>query len=204
MTKYFLFGVVLVALIISSIFYLIGDKGMNKRVLFILMPEGYQDFEFNEPYGLLKAKGCKIDVAGLRSGIALGKMGGSFNPNLVLTDMADSDFDKYDALVIPGGPGSVQCLWNDAKVKSTIMYFYNNKKWIASICYAVIAVVKTGILKGKKATVFPSEEAKDIFKQEDVEFVDQGCVVDKQDKMITAQGPTFAKEFGKKIIEMLG
>lgn len=204
MNKFLLFGAIFSLLIIISVYYLIGDKGMNKKVLFVLMPEGYQDFEFNEPYELLKSKGYVIDVAGLRPGVAKGKFGGSFTPNVVLTEMTDADFAKYDVLVIPGGPGSVEFLWDNSKLQSTIKFFHTNKKFIASICYAVIAVVKTGLLKGKKATVFPSDEAKDIFRQEDVEFVDQGCVVDKNDKMITAQGPKFAKEFGKKIIEILG
>jgi protease I len=203
MNKYLLFGALLGVLVIVSIYYLTGDKVMDKKVLFVLMPEGYQDFEFNEPYNILKDKGFAIDVAGLRSGIATGKLGGSFAPNLVLTDMSDEDFAKYDALVIPGGPGSVQYLWDNDKLKSTIKYFYENKKLVASICYAVIAVVKTGILKGKKATVFPSDEAKDIFKQEGVEFVEQGCVFDSHEKMLTGQGPTFAKEFGNKIVELL-
>ncbi len=203
MNKYLFFGVILVLGVIVSIYHLLGDKVMDKKVLFVLMPEGYQDFEFNEPYEILKNKGFNVDVAGLRSGIATGKLGGSFTPNLVLTDMSDEDFEKYDALVIPGGPGSVQYLWDNDKLKSTIKYFYENKKLVASICYAVIAVVKTGILKGKKATVFPSDEAKGIFKQEGVEFAEQGCVVDVKDNMITAQSPMFAKEFGRKILEVL-
>lgn len=198
-----LLGAGVVCIVAVSIYWMRGDDAMNKKILFVLMPENYQDIEFNESYKILKDKGCSIDVAGLRSGVATGCLGGSFTPNLVLTDMSDADFAKYDALVIPGGPGSVEHLWSNSKVMETIKYFYNNKKVVAAICHAAGAVAKSGILAGKKATVFPSEEAKNVFKQENVEFVDQGVFVDKDDKMITSQGPKFAKDFGNAIVNML-
>jgi protease I len=203
MTKMFLIATVVLCTVVLSVYLMQGGKAMNKKVLFILMPEGYQDLEFNTPYKLITDKGNGVDVAGLRLGTAHGKLGGSFEPNLILTDMTDTDFAKYDAIVIPGGPGSVEHLWENQKVRETIKYFYNNKKIVASICYAAVAVAKTGILKGKKATAFPSDEAKKIFKQEGVEYVDQDCVVDISEHMITAQGPAVAKKFGFEIIKML-
>ncbi|MFH1254198.1 MAG: DJ-1/PfpI family protein, partial [bacterium] len=91
----------------ASIHFMHGEKNMNKKVLFILMPEKYQDLEFNTPYQMLKTKGCVVDVAGLKPGEAKGGLGGSFTPNLLLSNLSETDFDKYDAVIIPGGPGSV-------------------------------------------------------------------------------------------------
>jgi protease I len=203
MTKMFVIVGFIVAVIGFSVYMMQGGKVMNKKILFVLMPKGYQDIEFNTPYKMLADKGCTIDVAGLAAGAAQGALGGTFTPNKHLSSMSDADFAAYDALVIPGGPGSVEHLWSNATVNQTIKTFYNNKKVIASICHATATVAKTGILKGKKATGFPSTELKDVFKQEGVEFVDQGCFVDKSDHMITAQSPKFAKEFGQEIIKML-
>jgi len=176
---------------------------MNKKVLFILMPENYQDFEFNVPYQTLQAKGVAIDVAGLRQGVAKGKLGGSFTPNLLLNDLSESDFDRYDAVIIPGGPGSVEYLWDNKKLQSVVIYFNSKKKIVAAICYAVILPVQAGILKGRKATVYPTDEAKVILKNCGVEFSDTGCVALSDEKIITAQGPKFANEFANEIVKML-
>lgn len=203
MTKAFLIAILAVGIAGISFYLTHGGKNMNKKILFILMPEGYQDLEFNIPYKLLTEKNNTVDVAGLRAGTAHGKLGGSFEPNLLLSNMGEQDFAKYDALVIPGGPGSVEHLWENQNVKATVKYFKSNNKIVAAICYAVIVVAKTGILKGLQATVFPTDEAKNIFKQEGIDFVDQRCVVNANKRIITAQGPTFAKQFGNEIIKML-
>ncbi len=189
--------------VIFSNYLMRGEKNMNKKVLFILMPENYQDFEFNVPYQILHAKGVTIDVAGLKAGVAKGKLGGSFTPNLLLSDLNKSDFDKYDAVIIPGGPGSVEYLWDNKKLQDVVQYFNSKGKIVAAICYAVILPVQSGILKGKKATVFPTDEAKAILKNCEVDFVDKGCVVLPGDKIITAQGPKFANDFANEIVKML-
>ncbi|KKQ33134.1 MAG: Intracellular protease, PfpI family [candidate division TM6 bacterium GW2011_GWF2_37_49] len=203
MTKMFVVFGFIVAVVGFSVYMIHGVKAMNKRILFILMPKGYQDIEFNTPYKMLVDNGCTVDVAGLDDGTAQGALGGSFTPNKLLSVMTDADIAAYDALVIPGGPGSIDYLWNNAKLNQTIKTFYNAKKIVASICHATAAVAKTGILNGKKATGFPSTELKKVFNQEGVDFVDQGCFVDKSENIITAQSPKFAKEFGQAIINML-
>jgi protease I len=74
---------------------------------------------------------------------------------------------------------------------------------VAGICYAVIPIVESGILTGKKATVYPTNEAKNILKKYNVIFVSDGCVTLEQEKIITAQGPAFTKDFGNAITTML-
>jgi protease I len=175
-----------------------------KKVLFILMPENYRDEEFSEPYNIITKAGFKTDVAGIKPGIATGANGHKHTPNLLIDMLQDKDFDNYDALVIPGGPGSTTYLWNNKKIQEIILYFHTNKKIVATICYACIAPAQAGILQDKKATVFPTEEAKKIFQENKVNFSLDGCVILKDDKIITAQGPAFAKAFGNAIIELLG
>ena len=199
---------------------------MSKKILFILMPKDYRDEEFYEPYNILKEKGFEIDVASFQGGIAVGSNGYEFTPNLVIDQLNNSkehtqpapkamagtasvetfnveDFNKYDALVIPGGPGSTKYLWNNKTVQSIIKLFHNNKKVVAAICYAVIAVVQSGILKDKNATVYPTKEAKEILQEHNVNFVHDGTVSLEAEKIITSQGPAFAKDFGEQISMLL-
>ena len=176
---------------------------MPKKVLFILMPENFQDFEFNVPYTTLTSKGYTVDVAGLKPGESTGSKGLKHTPNLQLSELTNEDFNRYDALVVPGGPGSTQYLWNNKQIQNTVRYFNSKNKLTAFICYASIIPAQAGILENKKATVYPTDEAKEIFAQNSVQFVDQGYVTLKEDKIITAQGPNFAQDFADAIVSML-
>jgi len=172
------------------------------KILFILMPN-YRDEEFTEPFNMLCKAGHDVDVAGLEPGPAIGANGHEHTTNLQFSDLSEDDFDQYNALVIPGGPGSKKYLWNKKDIHNTIKYFHGNKKIVAAICYAVIAVVQTEILRNKHATVFPTDEAKEILEEYGVRFSKDDCVALAPEKIITAQGPSTAKEFGQAIIDML-
>jgi len=176
---------------------------MTKKVLFVLMPEKFRDEEFSEPYEILKEKGYNITVAGFKAGVATGAGGYHCTVDTTLDAMKQSDFDAYDALIIPGGPGSTTYLWNNKPMQEVIQYFHTKKKVVAAICYAVIALVQSQILAHKTATVYPTDEAKQILKEHDVAFVADGCVTLESDKIITAQGPAFAKDFGHAICQLL-
>ena len=166
------------------------------------MPK-YRDEEFTVPYEMMVKEDFHIDIAGIRSGIAEGTGGHKHEPNLLLEKMNHKNLEIYDALVIPGGPESKEYLWDNEKVLDTIKYFHENKKLIASICYAVIPVVQAKILRNKHATVFPTREARDILEEYGVKFSKDGCVVLSPERIITAQGPKFAKKFGQAIINFL-
>ncbi len=176
---------------------------MPKNILFLLMPKDFRDEEFYEPYNLLKEKNYNIDVAGMSQTKAIGVNGYEFMPNLSLKDLTQEKLTTYDALVIPGGPGSVIYLWSNKSIQDIILEFNKNKKIIASICYGVIPVVESGILTGKNATVYPSDEAKDILQKYTVNFIDNSCVILKNEKIITCQGPKYTNDFGLAIDAML-
>ncbi len=177
---------------------------MTKRILFILMPEKFQDKEFNVPYTMLKEKGYVVDIAGLKPGEAVGAFGLKVTPNKVIDqEPFPGGFERYDALVIPGGPGSTKYLWGNTEVQKIVRLFREHNKVIAAICHACVVPAEAGILTGKKATVYPTDDAKAIFHKHKVTFVDEGVVRLPDDNIITAQGPTFASDFGQAIIEMV-
>ncbi len=176
----------------------------NKKILFILMPRDFQPLEFATPYAMLKKAGHSVDIAGFNVGIAVASNGTEQKIDRVLGALTNEDFDTYDALVIPGGPGSTEFLWGNKKVQNVVRYFYEKKKIVATICYACIVPAEADLLVGKTATVFPTEESKQLFTQHGVTFSAKTCVIDVNEKMITAQGPAYAAEFGQAIIDLLG
>jgi len=172
------------------------------KVLFILMPK-YRDEEFTTPYQMLLDAGHEVDVAGLEPGPTIGSVSHQHEPNLIFYELQKDDFQDYDALVIPGGPGSTKYLWGNEKIHAAIKIFHDEKKLVAAICYAVIPVVQTGILLGKHATVYPTDEAKSILEEYGVKFSKDGCVSLSAEKIITAQGPKAVQDFGQAIISSL-
>ena len=176
---------------------------MIRKVLFILIPKDYRDEEFTAPYKAITGAGHTVDVAGFTPGIAHGSRGHEFTPSLLIDELTDADLSAYHAVVIPGGPGSTTYLWNNPRVQEIIRYFHTHKKLVAAICYACVAVAQSDILDGKKATVYPTDETKKIFKEKNVCFCDEGCVVLADDAIITAQGPQFADEFAQAILTNL-
>lgn len=172
------------------------------KVLFVLMPQ-FKDVEFTTPFKIISDAEHTIDVAGLAEGTLEGADGHQHTPNLLFSDMTTQDFDKYDMIVIPGGPGSKTHLWNNESLHSAIKHFHELHKPIAAICYAVIAVVQTGILRNKHATVYPTDEAKGLLEEYGVRFSKDLCVALAPEKIITAQGPKAAEEFGKALLKFL-
>ena len=175
---------------------------MNKKVLFILMTN-YRDEEFIEPYSIITETGFHVDVAGLQPGLATGSQGYTFEPKLQLADLTDEQLDAYDALVIPGGPGSTTYLWGNERIMTIVKRFHDQKKIVAAICHACAVLAQTGILTNKAAAIYPSDEAKAIFAEHNVSLSDEGCVTIENEKIVTAQGPAFAQEFGYEIIDLL-
>jgi len=174
-----------------------------KKVLFVLMPKGFQETEFQVPFAALQAKGYTIDIAGLERGDAVGHQGMLIKPSHVLGEMKQQDFDRYEAIIIPGGPGSVEYLWNNPLLQTVVAQFHHNKKIIAAICNACIVPVQANILRGSIATVYPSNKAKNIFAEHGVEYSRQGCVSDPKKRIITAQSPQYAQAFAEALLAML-
>ncbi len=174
-----------------------------QNILFVLM-EDFRDEEFLLPYEIIKNAGYNISIAGLTKDPKIkGSQGHKQSSNLNFYDMKNEDFDKYSAIIIPGGPGSKKYLWSNEKLQDAIKYFYENKKIVAAICYAVIAIVETGILLHKHATVFPTDESKKIFEDYGVKFSSDPSVSLPLENIITAQGPQEAEKFGQEIVNLL-
>lgn len=116
----------------------------------------------------------------------------------VLIDTLVEDINPldYDALVIPGGPGSFTILDKLNIVNELIYTFYQNNKLVAAICAAPFLIGRLGLLKDKNYTVHPGFEDQVIG---GTYLRDSGVVQDKN--IITAKSMFYSIEFGLKIHE---
>jgi protease I len=179
-------------------------KDKSRKVVFLVMPREFRDEEFFVPYEMLKKAGFSVSVASTHVGEIISAGGKNAESDMTIDELLEDDrVDQYDAIIVPGGPGSTKYLWGNEDVQNVIRKFHEKGKIVATICYASIVPAEAGLLKNLNATVFPTDEAKKIFEESGVKFSSDGVVTLEEERIITAQGPTFAEEFANAIIEML-
>lgn len=123
---------------------------------------------------------------------------GSHNITVAMDAGIDEiDFDSFDILVCPGGMPGTKKLEACQKLTEHIQQFYDNQKLVAAICAAPSIFGHMGLLKGKKACIYPNMEAE----LEDAEVVYDKVV--RTDNVITSRGMGTAIAFGLEIIAAL-
>jgi len=168
-----------------------------KKVAIIIAFKDFRDEEYFIPRHALEGAGAEIKVVSDELGMASGVDGGEIEVEIKLSDLNVSDFD---AVVFVGGPGALEHLDNEDSyriVKDVIA----QDKVLAAICISSTILAKAGVLQDKKATVWTSpldKNPKKVLERGGAEYQDKDVVVD--DKIITANGPRAAKEFGEAIL----
>lgn len=170
-------------------------EAKGKKALFIIAAKDYQEQEFNRPFSALSQSGVAVTVASTVSGEAIGTAGAKVRVDIQL---ADARVDDFDVIVFIGGPGASQYV-NDPLAHSLAQDAVKKEKLVAAICMGPLILAKAGVLKGKKATVFPT--LAEEMKQEGVNY--SANPVERDGSIITADGPDSAAVFGQEIIKAL-
>lgn len=166
-----------------------------KKAAFFIAFKGFRDEEYLEPKKILEKNGIKVITVSTSKGKAEGKFKATADVDLTIDELNPND---YDILILVGGPGALQYLDND-KIRKIFSNFHADGKPIAAICISPVILAHAGILKNKKATVWI--DGKDELIKNGAIYT--GSSVEVDSKIITANGPAAAKEFGQKILEFL-
>ncbi len=170
---------------------------MMAKVLFIVAKSNFRDEELRIPKEIIE-KRYVVEIASLRRGIATGLLGMKVNVDISLEE-ALRKIDEYGAVVFVGGPGA-QEYYKDERALSIARNAFNFGKIVAAICIAPGILANSGILKGKKSTIWNGKFT-DVLKKNGAIYINKSVVVDG--RIITANGPEAAKEFGEVILRML-
>ncbi|MGE0201599.1 MAG: DJ-1/PfpI family protein [Candidatus Melainabacteria bacterium] len=171
---------------------------MPNAVLMIIAPEQFRDEELLVPRRILTDAGYTVDTISTRTGTATGMLGASETIETTLTNV---DTRHYDAAVVVGGMGSLTHLWDNWELHNILKALAGNGKITAGICLSGAVLGKAGLLKGKKATVWPDETAIQVLKDSGADYTGEPCTVDGN--TITANGPEAAQAFGEAILARL-
>ena len=172
----------------------------NKKIAMIIAFQDFQDEEYFIPKKIFEAAGFEVKTISNKKGVAIGSKGGEVNVDFLAEDI---DLANFRAVVFIGGLGCLKSLDNEI--------FYNlaretvsKNKILGSICISPIILAKSGVLQGKKATVWSSaldKFAVKILKNSGADYQSASVTVDG--KIITASGPSAAKEFAEEIIKAI-
>lgn len=174
------------------------NRLVGTRVVMIIAPEQFRDEELLTPQRELTDSGATVKVASTRQGEAQGMLGAKVTPELLVSNLRSED---YDAVVVVGGMGSPEHLWDDRSLHTLVRNMSSQGKVVAAICLSGAALAKAGILVGKQATVWPMPESLKALKDGKSNYVKQPVVQDG--RIITADGPEAASSFAQTIIKEL-
>ena len=184
---------VLLALVgFSSVFA--QEVSLRKAVL-IIAENDFQDDEFLQPLDVLEESGVEVTVASTTLGEAKGMNGAKVKPDILIKDIKVDDFN---AVVFIGGTGATQYL-DDPIAHKIAQEAVVKNKILGAICLGPVILANAGVLTGKNATAYPTNG--DKLKAAGVNYTAKP--VEKDGKIITADGPKSAKEFGEELSKEL-
>jgi protease I len=166
-----------------------------KKAVFIIAPLNFRDEELREPKAILEKAGVAVTVACSTTSLAKGKSGLTIKPDILLKDVVVAE---YDAVVFIGGGGAAVYL-DDPQAHRIAQEAQQQARLLAAICIAPAILARAGVLKGKKATVFPDDAAE--LKNHGALYT--GAAVEKDGMIITGSGPQAAVQFGQTLAAAL-
>ena len=167
-----------------------------KKVLMIIAPENFRDEELLHPKEELERAGASVTIASTKTTPVRGVLGAAITPDVKLDQVKVGD---YDAVVFVGGSGA-SSYFNDSRALSIASEAFKKGKVTCAICIAPVTLANAGVLDGKQATVWDGNLIKRI-ESKGAKYVAKPVVMDG--KIITANGPAAAREFGRAIAKAL-
>ncbi|MBO6086939.1 type 1 glutamine amidotransferase domain-containing protein [bacterium] len=183
--------------------------------------------EFAIPYSALIDNGYEVTVVSPKGGEApidrksLNNKWETAQKSLQNTrQLASVDYERYDALILPGGHGPMFDLCQNETLGKIINHFSKKNKLIGAICHGPAGLLSVpDFVKGRRLTCITNEEEhyhksenkipfylEDALKNLGADFVKSGIGevnVVKDDNLITAQNYQSTELFTKMIIDWL-
>jgi protease I len=166
------------------------------RVLMVIAPQVFRDEEYAVPKEVLESHGATVVTASSRTGTCHGKLGMTAEATVSLDGV---DPVAYDAIVFVGG-GGAEIFFDDPLAHEIAREAVALDRVVAAICIAPSVLARAGVLRGVQATAFESQ--KDDVRTHGAVWSRLPVVVDG--RIITANGPDAAHDFGAAIAAALG
>lgn len=172
----------------------------GKKIAMLIAFQDFRDEEYFIPKNIFLSEGARVFTISAKKGKAVGSYGGVVDVDATVDRL---DVNSFDAVVFVGGSGAAKYL-DDEKYHKIIQDTIAKGKLLAAICIASTILARSGVLKGKKATVWSGKVDKSpikILKEGGAIYQEGPVVVDGS--IITANGPLAARKFAETIVRAL-
>ena len=170
---------------------------MSKKVA-VFLADGFEEVEAIAPIDLLRRAEIEVDTVSLTDENFVQ----SARKVKVVADkvISEIDFDKYDMLVLPGGPGHTNHPKSQLLLDKVLEFSKDTKnKKVGAICAAPLILSELGILENKKAICFPARES-NLLAGNPI-LTHEKVVVDEN--IVTSRSAGTAIDFALEIISQL-
>lgn len=167
-----------------------------KKIL-VPLASGFEEIEALSIVDTLRRAGFLVTIASITSEKSV--MGA--HDVVVMADalLENAAIQDFDSIVLPGGMPGTSNLLESHTVLNLVHSYHKAGKIVAAICAAPWVLAEAGILKGKKATIYPGMEDK---LGNDVKVSQERVVWDGL--VGTSRGPGTALAFALSVAEKLG
>lgn len=170
----------------------------KKNVLLVIASQDYQPVEYLHTKDELEHGGIAVTTASDKMGQAQATDG---SVTAVDIDLKKVNMTDFDGIFFIGGSGALDHLDNSTSYALLTKAAATNKP-CGAICISTRILARAGVLKGKKATGWNVDgKLPDILKKYGASYEEADVMVDG--KVVTANGPIVAHQFGLAIVDVL-
>lgn len=161
----------------------------------VVLATGFEEIEAITPIDVLRRAGVEVITASVGARRVVGAHGVAVEADVTL-DEVPAD---VDLVVLPGGMPGAESLGDSEAVRALVERTHAAGKRVAAICAApAMALARTSVLEGKRATCYPGFEQ---HLPAGVTHVTDRVVVDG--RVVTSRGPGTALELSLTLVELL-
>jgi protease I len=171
----------------------------DSRVL-IVATDGFEEWELFGPRQILQQRGAEVVLASPKRDPIQGYLhddpSKAIRPDMTIDEASAEDFD---ALILPGGLRNPDQLRMNVKAVALVRDFAAAGKPVAAICHGPWLLVEADLLRGRRATSWPS--IRTDLKNAGATVVDEPAVVDGN--IVTSRKPDDVEEFTAAVIDLV-
>src|SRR5688572_26041905 len=166
----------------------------------IMATNRFEESELFGPREILMARGARVNLASPTRDEIMATVhdepGKRIAPDLTIEEV---EADDYDALLLPGGVGNPDQLRMNEQAVQLIRLFAEAGKPVAAICHGPWLLVEADLLRGRRATAWPS--IRTDLRNAGATVVDEEAVTDGN--IITSRKPDDVPAFTAALIEAI-
>jgi len=173
---------------------LLRKNKINMAKVYEFLANGFEEVEALAPVDILRRGGVEVKMVSITgSNLVESSHGVVVKADLLFENI--TDFSDADLLMLPGGMPGSKNLNEHEGVRNALKEQFEKGKRVAAICAAPLVLASVGVLKGKKATIYPGMES---YLGEDAEYT--GALVQEDGNVTTGAGPAASFPYGYQLL----